>query len=322
MCAPIVQEENQLINTAKIMSEGAEETLTNPIAKHWVRLYRAVPVIYFPFTALDISFSLFSAAFLYAVRLILKKIMIHMVGWQPEDAAGLDGQEEAMGSLTAMVHSLNLVPALFVALTTQPYRITTHLNTAPRWWQDMVHALFQFCTGYMIYDSIASFIVAKGISNIAGADFMFLGHHLATTIYMTQCRVLQAGHTSAMICMFLGELTNPFQNGHTALSHALKDACCSGVAMQQLHKIFEIGFAMSYFGIRAIIAPVFFAHVTFQLLFESTRKNIPLMLRILWIILIWAVELGSYAWIMQCWDLIQMHLGASSQAGETVTSEL
>jgi hypothetical protein len=167
---------------------------TNPIAKHWVRLYRSVPRVDLPGTNVSISFTLCSAALLYSVRLAIRYVLVSLLEW-PQD---YEGTHEAPGSLAAVFHSLNLLPGLFVALATQPYEPTGHLSTAPRWWRDLVDALMQFCTGYMIYDSVASFLLVKGL-NLEGTDYMFLGHHIATAVYMTQCRVLQAGHTSAMI---------------------------------------------------------------------------------------------------------------------------
>ena len=165
----------------------------------WVRLYRAVPPVNVPGTELTMSFSLLGAAFLYAVRISLRHVLVRFFDW-PDEVA-----RESVGSLAAIVHSLMLLPGLFVALTSQPYQPTAHLSTSPLWWQDLVTALLQFCTGYMIYDSIASFFMIKGFGGLDGTDFLFLGHHLATTIYMTQCRYLSAGHISAMICMLLGE---------------------------------------------------------------------------------------------------------------------
>ena len=77
--------------------------------------------------------------------------------------------------------------------------------------------------------------------------------------------------------------------------------------MRRLDTVVEFGFAFFYFTIRAFIAPVFFAHVTFSLLFSETRTNIPLGMRIWWIFLIWAVEVGSYDWIVNCGKILQSY---------------
>lgn len=177
----------------------ANDVPTNIIAKGFVSAYRAMPTIYFPFTQLNISFTLLIAAILYTIRLIFEKYLVTVLEWP----VGTEGTILATGSFVAILHSIHLVPGLAVALLTQPYRPSAHISTAPQWWQDLVNALLQMCTGYMIYDSFASFLLPKGL-DLSIEDLLFLGHHAATSIYMTQVRVLQAGQTSAMICMILG----------------------------------------------------------------------------------------------------------------------
>jgi hypothetical protein len=121
--------------------------------------------------------------------------------------------------------------------------------------------------------------------------------------------------------MLLGELSNPFQNGSYSLAHAIQLPCCNGAMVQQLHYVVEFLFALVYFVIRAIIAPVVFVHVTFCLLFAATRKNIPLWMRIFWIVMIWGVEIGSYAWIKECWRLLQQYMG-DMMASTSTNNEL
>ena len=91
------------------------------------------------------------------------------------------------------------------------------------------------------------------------------------------------------------------------LKHAVALDCCNGLWMQRIDAFVEFGFAFFYFTIRAFVAPIFFAHVTFCLLFAETRTNIPLGMRLWWIFLIWAVEVGSYDWIVTCWEMLQVY---------------
>lgn len=305
--------------------EPDEEMPRSGLARRWVRLYRAVPQVNFPGTNLNVSFMLLSAAVLWTVRLCFKFTLINYFGWPADQEV----TNEAIGSMTAAFHSIQLVPGLFVALRTQPYRPSEKISNAPQWWQDLVSgknsvfylfvcigqnfilfltlhlfsALMQMCTGYMIYDSLASIILLHG-PNLSPTDYMFLGHHLATTIYMTQTRVIGAGHTSAMICMFLGEFTNPFHNSFLASSHALQLDCCNGPWMQQFNYVMGFFFSFFYVAIRLVIAPIFFLHVTYDLLFSETRKNIGLGNRLFWIFMIWAVEIGSKDWIISCAGLL------------------
>jgi len=243
-----------------------------------------------------------TAALLYTFRVVSERtLFLSILNWPP------DAAQEAVGSLAASVHSLLLLPALFVALTSQPYQLTGHMKTTPKWWQDLVTAELQFCTGYMIYDSFASYFVPKGILSLQGTDYLFLGHHLATIVYMTQCRYVQAGHTSAMMCMLLGEFTNPFQNANIILNLASKFYPDS-IWIAAADSTIEFGFAFFYFAIRAIIMPIFFVQVTYQLLFAETRINIPFAMRLWWIFSIFVVEVGSYDWIVESWRILLTYM--------------
>jgi len=91
--------------------------------------------------------------------------------------------------------------------------------------------------------------------------------------------------------------TNPRHSSRAYICHDL----------QKAHSIIEFLFAFFYFTMRSFVAPVFFLHVTIQLLIAPSRHNISLGLRIVWILLIWAVEVGSYDWIIQCWDILQTY---------------
>jgi hypothetical protein len=88
--------------------------------------------------------------------------------------------------------------------------------------------------------------------------------------------------------------------------------------MQQFHDLMAMGFAFSYFTMRVIIAPMFFLHVTGDLLFsKAARSYIPFLIRVFWVAMIWSVEIGSYDWIMQCWDMIQEFRGIAPPADHT-----
>lgn len=123
-----------------------------------------------------------------------------------------------------------------------------------------------------------------------------------------------------------GEFTNPWQNGNLVLQHAVALECCNGLWMQRIDAIVEFGFAFFYFAIRALVAPIFFIHVTYCLLFAESRTNIPLGMRLWWIFLIWAVEIGSYDWIVTSGEMLQgfyeKGIFANIASSEGVGSEL
>jgi hypothetical protein len=145
---------------------------------------------------------------------------------------------------------------------------------------------------------------------LRGEALVFLGHHVATVLYMTSTRILGAGHQSAMICMLLGEATNPFHNSYYIASAAQKLDCCNGPTSQQLMGMIEFAFGSSYVVMRALVAPVAWIHLTFCL-WGRRNPRIPYWVLVIWTLLIWGVEIGSLPYIQDCWDMTLKHLPES-----------
>lgn len=145
-------------------------------------------------------------------------------------------------------------------------------------------------------------------------DFMFLGHHLATTLYMTSARIIGAGHQSAMMCMLLGELTNPLHNSFYIAQAAQKLDCCNGAFSQAAFRMIEISFAALYCVMRVIIGPIFCLHMTYNL-WVVGRKHINKVLLVVWTLLIWAVLIGSIPWVVECWQTLQRYYPALKGGG-------
>ena len=177
--------------------------------------------------------------------------------------------------------------------------------------------MLQFCTGYMVYDAVFSLLLPNNFV-LQDDDVMFMGHHIVTALYMTSTRIVGAGHQSAMICMFLGEATNPFHNMFYFLQEAMKLDCCNGPLAQMTEYVNTFLFASSYAVVRAVGAPLVLMFYTCYDLLANGRKDIPLLLMILWCILIWGVALGSIPWIEECWTILK----DKYFVGNNVTAEL
>jgi hypothetical protein len=233
--------------------------------------------------------------------------------------------KNAAASCAAMIHSLHLVPGLIACLYTnpQPYNPSAsflHEHKKQHGWNTTVHALLQFCTGYMLYDGILNILWLKTrmVGFISTEDYMFLGHHLATIIYMTSTRIVGAGHVSAMMCMLLGEFTNPFQNSllFTELATSIPGWCQEeddddangGSICLQIHSVLEMAFSVTYLLLRVIIGPIACMHMTYNL-WTQGRTQPPLChkkwLLVIWTLLIWAVLIGSIPWIVTCWNTLR-----------------
>jgi hypothetical protein len=258
-----------------------------------------------------------SAAFLTVVRFLAEAVMERVFGWPINNFE----TKNAAASAAAIVHSMNLVPVLIsLFLNCSSYNPSQPMKLEKEtWWRDTATAMLQFTTGYMIYDGLLNIIWLKTrlAGGISSEDYMFLGHHLATTFYMTAARIVGAGHQSAMMCMLLGEWTNPLHNGYYIAEAAQRLDCCNGSFSRAAFAVIECSFASFYCFMRAVIAPVIMAQVSWNLWATGWRKGyLPLMLVILWTLMIWGVLLGSIPWIVECWGMLQNYLPVSMRTEE------
>lgn len=304
------------------MSSSTDSSIP-AVANFYLKLYHGIPKANVPFTKFNVSFSLVSAIFLTIVRFTSEYMLVNSFGW-PE---GVTTTTEASSCCASICHSTILCTGLIVAFQTQTYDVAakiTDQSTPNKWWPDFADALLQFCTGYMIYDSCINILwlrydpeVSLLVPQLIGEDYLFLAHHTVTSIYMISARVIGAGYMSAMVCMLLGELTNPLHNMYFLGEHAMSLECCNGPAAQQFHNAVTIVFAAAYFLFRVVIAPPFFASITYVLLFtKKGRANVqPLGLNIFWNILIWGVCFGSEGWIRKCYHIVADFFAAAQQTG-------
>jgi len=290
-----------------------EEIPSNFIIQLWRRLDLAVPVICVPGTDFRISITLLGSVCFMAWRYFWKtSILMGQYGW-PEDAAN-----RGAGNVISATHSTLLCPALAAAFWCYKYSPSEPLNLAPLWYRQHVDAMLQFCTAYMVFDAFFLLVPIGFNFMLLGENWLFMIHHMMTTTYMTQARVYKAGHMSAMMCMFLGELSNPLHNGFMFLEEAMKLDCCSGETTAKVFYYVSIAFAVVYLLLRVIIGPIVCAHMSYDLLFSKhAKENLPLAIRIFWNLMIWGVIFGSYSWIVYCKEILDAKLhGKVSGEGE------
>ena len=90
---------------------------------------------------------------------------------------------------------------------TQP---SARFADSPASWNYNAKTLISFTTSYMFQDAFWMLYYATDTSKSpfpapTPDNVMFLLHHLATVLYMSSCRYIEAGHYSAMWLMWLGE---------------------------------------------------------------------------------------------------------------------
>jgi len=269
----------------------------------WVKLYRSIPKVFLPGTHVDISFVLVSCLALICVRLVVIRILL-ACGWPERSKMTTD----AAASLTSVTHSLLLVPGVGACLFcgAVPYVPSAKLDDAPGWYQDAVSALLCLCTGYMLFDSIFLYVDSVALDHHwTDFEWLVLGHHVATVLYMTSCRAVRAGHISTMILIFMGEFTNPLMNSMFTTRFAIK-IFRENAAVHSLHAWLEFLYACSYAPIRIAIGPVCSAHLSYDLLFTKTgRERVPVWLSAIWVALCWIVIAGSLPWMEEAVDMIR-----------------
>lgn len=292
------------------------------LCEFWRTLASRLPVA--KVWGLDVSLTVASALVLALVRFAAEFVMVRVFSW-PENSFVT---KNAASSVASIFHSLQLVPALAACFLSSPnYNPSQKMSEAAVWWQGTVTALLQFCTGYMIYDALLNILWLRSTmaeKGVTSEDLMFLGHHIATTLYMTSTRIVGAGHQSAMLCMLLGEVSNPLHNSFYIAQAAQKLSCCNGSFSQTAFAVIEASFSALYCLIRVIVAPVMCLHLTFNLWTTGWRKNrINILLITVWTLLIWAILIGSIPWIIECCTTLQRYfpvlallVGSDSKAAE------
>jgi len=272
------------------------------LLKPWIFLYKKVPNI---ININGVGFTFAVLSFLYlAVWRISSLYLLYSLGWPSWPDNYLT--QKAVGSAVAIVHAIQLEFPLFACLLAQPFIPSKRMDASPLWLQHATNALLEFCTGYMIHDTIFIMIRAYETGeSLNNSDLSFIGHHIACSIYMNSARLVGAGHLSAMMLMFTGEFTCPFQNAHAMLGFALDTACCNGTITQLLHKYIELVSCILYCFFRTFVGPICALYIMYDLIFtKNGRKNVPVALSVFWCIPMWGVLIGSIPWIKECYGLI------------------
>ena len=86
---------------------------------------------------------------------------------------------------------------------------------------------------------------------------------------------------------------------------AIQLECCSGETTAALHSWLEHSFAAVYLVFRIFIGPVCSVHVTYDLLTKRGRTNVPLLLSLVWVGMVWAVLWGSIPFIEEAMEMLR-----------------
>ena len=279
--------------TMKESNPNIDEAIPS-LVTFYLRLYKAVPTVYFPGTSLDIGFMTFWMIFFFMIRCIVVPAFL-AAGWPQEKVSTFDAAASFVGGY---FHAPQIVPLTFVLITTQkPYNPSAVVKDAPRWWQDASDAALQLCTAYMVYDFF--FLVwtrrvpDQGVVLDSDA-VLFMAHHFMTFFYMTTSRIYGAGQCSALTCVFLGEFTNTTFNTYFIYDMAKRVGLTFSPFYAQFVMPVEVFTAALYLLFRVVLCPVILTYVSYKLMVDKPiRAYTPLALRLIWVVLIYGVLFGS-----------------------------
>uniref|UniRef100_A0A6U3QUS2 TLC domain-containing protein n=1 Tax=Ditylum brightwellii TaxID=49249 RepID=A0A6U3QUS2_9STRA len=293
-------------------NEKTKASLSSPdlkdswLLRQLLSSYRSCPS-FIKIGGLDFSFTIASFLFISAFRVLFLQLLIYL-GWPLRTKMTTD----AASSLASIIHAALLCSWLsifFAKLGWQNYIPSCKLSThKDKDFQDVSTACLQVCTGYMMFDSfwLVKDTYDLGLQPLTEFDCMVIAHHFMTSFYMTSCRVIQAGHISAMILMLTGELSNPLMNAMFTTRFAIQLECCNSDNMMLLHSLLEHIFAIVYFVLRISIGPACAIHLSYDLLFtKQGRCNVPLHLSMIWVALVAGVLLGSGPFVMDAVDMLK-----------------
>lgn len=265
-----------------------------PVLVGWMRgAYLCLPK--------NVSMVLVCVILFSMLRYVVKYWLVDVMGWPESHPMTV----ESVSFLPPVVHSMILCPVLYQLLTCQRYRPVSRMDEYPVWWQQTVKACMDMCTAYMIYDGIFLLFKAHWYHDgiITLQDGLYLGHHIATSLYMASTRIIGAGQSSAMMLMFLGEFTNPFQNVYCLIRFAVQ-IDSSRTIWHTLLPTSEFLFAIFYAFFRTFLGPAAMAHITYHLLVpSSTPHTIPIPITIIYILMGWGVLIGSIGWTMEAIEM-------------------
>ncbi|KAL7560459.1 hypothetical protein ACA910_020503 [Epithemia clementina (nom. ined.)] len=280
------------------------------ILQNWSRLSSILPLrLSFPLgpggSQLDFSVCLSTFLLLGTLNAIVQVILVQYVGFPNEKS-----QQLVAASCVGILHSTIVVAGVLSLFSTRRYIPCEKMPEAPIWWQDACHAVLQFCTGYMIYDFTAVFVNGT----IDSSDYPFLAHHIIVVIIITSARMVGAAHSSIMVMILVGEVTNPFQNLYYVTSNALACDCCKHIAwLKSLHYINTFLFCVSYIAVRTLPGWACFCHMTYHWIRHGKANGIPVWLMTFWAVLKWAIAFVSLAWVQDCANmLVQIYFSSSS----------
>uniref|UniRef100_A0A7S1DGE5 TLC domain-containing protein n=1 Tax=Hemiselmis andersenii TaxID=464988 RepID=A0A7S1DGE5_HEMAN len=166
-----------------------------------------------------------------------------------------------------------------------------------------------FCISYMLADLVY-------LHRFSPGDKQYIVHHWATVVYMALCIWIGRGHLSTMLCIFLGEVTGPINNGMVISNLIVTETGVHTKAAGRANFFFASCLWTGFLLIRVLYAPwgVCWVLGSFYLGGGAGAGEIDILTRLVWVGLPLLVEYGSISFFFTL--TADLRSGATSDVGK------
>ncbi|MCO5572566.1 hypothetical protein L7F22_026322 [Adiantum nelumboides] len=153
------------------------------------------------------------------------------------------------------------------------------------------NALMDFSIAYFLVDLLHYLLFIP-------EDFKFIGHHVATSIYMLTCKYyIGHGALSVMALMAVGEMTTPLQSVWT-IARLGRDISPSA---RRIYEGASLPFTIFFTCTRGLVGPLLTWILCKFYLSSEGRRVIPFWLAALWMGMVVIGMAGSIMWMQSLW---------------------
>ncbi|GMH83722.1 hypothetical protein TrVE_jg3394 [Triparma verrucosa] len=177
--------------------------------------------------------------------------------------------------------------------------LNSNLSAYPAELKSSFSLVMSYSCGYMLYDLTFMLINSFYYPVSAEPNFVdFIQHHIGCVVYMYSVSYFEAGYTGLMLLMFLGEVTNPFQNIMN-IANAGQEYFKSPSVYDKIEQIVQPVFGILFAFVRLVIGGmlififsyIYLYHNIFKV--KTEERHIPFTLGIIWVSAILAMVVGS-----------------------------
>ena len=283
------------------------------LCRIWGSIHKspAAGVRSFLWLEIDVLTIIFSAVF-WLLNVLTYQFLVVQLNWP-------DGIEtsRAAAYCVGCFHTSNIVPPLAQWLHWAGYET----NAWKTWTCDaekhVLYSLISFSRAYFIYDSIYNLLYVRYwlYDEMNNDEWLFFVHHIVCILAFSGALRANEGHQFTAIFTLCAEITNPFDNMVAFADVGLH--LSPGSFLQSLHDNAKVILSLLYFGVRGVLCP-FFLMPLFTLQLGKELGGPRTGTALFRFSAMWGIELGSIAWVMQCYRFLRQAFWLSAVAASSI----